>query len=137
VLAAGGVALERWFASRVVLYRVALASLAATGMGLATLTLPVLPLPVLDASIERLLGRVVPPIALTHDLHGMYGWEQHVAEVEHVFQELSPQDRDVTTVLAGNYSQASAINVLGSARTPLAVSGNMSYFLWGPGAGSR
>ncbi len=135
VLAAGGVALERWFASRVVLYRVALASLAATGMGLATLTLPVLPLPVLDASIERLLGRVVPPIALTHDLHGMYGWEQHVAEVEHVFQELSPQDRDVTTVLAGNYSQASAINVLGSARTPLAVSGNMSYFLWGPGAG--
>lgn len=35
-------------------------------------------------------------------------------------------------MLAGSYSQAAALNVLGAPTTPRAVSGHMSYFLWGP-----
>src|SRR6185503_13317138 len=132
VLAAGGIALERWLTARVATWRTLVAALSATGAALGVLTLPVLPLRQVDAVIEALLGWAVPPIALTHDLHGMYGWEEHAATIDRVYQALPMQERTLATVLTATYSQASALNLFRARTTPRAVSGNMTYYLWGP-----
>lgn len=132
LLAAGGVALERALAARKRWRRVLIGSLAGTGAALGLVTLPVLPLPKVDAVIQRLLGWVVPPMALTHDLHGMYGWEEQAATIEAVYRGLPEADRNRVSILAGSYSQAAAVNRFRSRDVPRAVSGHMTYFLWGP-----
>ncbi len=135
VLAAGGISLERWFAERVAARRAFVAALATTGAALGFVTLPALPLVAVDATVGTLLGWAVPPMALTHDLHGMYGWEEHAATIDRVYRALPPVERAQATVLAGTYSQAAAVNLLRREPTPRAVSGNMTYYLWGPEPG--
>ena len=54
------------------------------------------------------------------------------AAIDQVYRSLPPEERDRATVLTGSYSQAAAVNVLREAPIPRAVSGHMSYFLWGP-----
>jgi hypothetical protein len=71
-------------------------------------------------------------MALTHDLHGMYGWEEHVATIERVYRTLPASERDRASILTGSYAQASALNVLRKQAGPRAVSGHMTHFLWGP-----
>ncbi len=132
VLAAGGIALERWLRAHMTAWRTLAVSLTVTGAALGLLTLPVLPLPTVDATIESLLGWAVPPIALTHDLHGMYGWQEHAAAIDRVYRSLPSNERGQASVLAGSYSQAAAVNVFRQETTPRAVSGNMTYYLWGP-----
>jgi hypothetical protein len=132
VLAAGGIALERWLGARRKTWHALVVSLGATGAALGLLTLPALPLQTVDAVIGSLLGWAVPPIALTHDMHGMYGWEEHAATVDRVYRSLPPDERGRSSVLTGSYSQAAAVNVFRQATTPRAVSGNMTYYLWGP-----
>lgn len=132
VLAAGGVALEGWRAKHTIAWRVLVASLAATGVALVLFTLPVLPLKTVDRVIGTLLGWAVPPMALTHDLHGMYGWQEHAATIDRVYRSLPANERSRASVLAGSYSQASAVNWFRAPGTPRAVSGNMTYYLWGP-----
>lgn len=134
VLAAGGIALERWFARGVAAWRTLVLGLAATGVAFAVLTLPVLPLPTVDRAIGSVLGWAVPPMALTHDLHGMFGWEEHSAAIDRVYEALPGHERGKATVLAGSYSQASAVNRFRAKTTPRAVSGSMTYYLWGPDA---
>jgi hypothetical protein len=132
VLAAGGIAIEEWLAARARLWRTFVASLGTTGLALGVLTLPVVPLPAVDRVIGALLGRVIPPMALTHDLHGMYGWQEHAAAIDRAYQSLPLDERSQASVLAGSYSQASAVNWFRAAGTPRAVSGSMSYYLWEP-----
>jgi len=132
MLATGGIALERWLAARVSLRRVLVGSLAISGGALALFTLPALPLRTVDAVIGSLLGWAVPPMALTHDLHGMYGWAEHVATIGRLYRSLPAVDRERATVLTGTYSQAAALNVTRTESIPRAVSGSMSYFIWGP-----
>lgn len=132
VLAAGAIALEGLFASRVTAWRTLVMALGTTGAAFALLTLPVLPLTKVDSVIGSVLGWAVPPMALTHDLHGMFGWDEHAATIDRVYQTLPEQERRQATVLAGTYSQASAVNRFRQRTTPHAVSGNMTYYLWGP-----
>ncbi|MEO8180447.1 MAG: glycosyltransferase family 39 protein [Deltaproteobacteria bacterium] len=132
VLAAGGVALERWLESRITVRRTLIAALASTGLALGFITLPILPLARIDAIIGSLLGWAVPPMALTHDLHGMLGWEEHAAVIDRAYRSLPEHERCRAGVLAGTYSQASAVNQFRHAPTPRAVSGNLTYHLWGP-----
>ncbi len=132
VLAAGGVALEGWLGQHAKAHRAFVATFAASGIGLALFTLPVFRLETVDRVIGSLFGWAVPPIALTHDLHGMHGWERHVAAIDRVYQSLNPADRQRTSVLTGAYTQAAALNVLRSEPVPRAVSGHMTYALWGP-----
>jgi len=134
VLAAGGMALESWFATRVKARSTLVASLALTGAAIGLVTLPILPLPTVDAVVAVLFGWAVPPMALTHDLHGMFGWEEHAAAVERVYRSLPADLRDQASVLTGNYSQAAAVNWFRPEAVPRAVSGNMTYYLWGPDA---
>ena len=132
VLAAGGVALETWLTPRVTAWRVLVGSLAATGVALALLALPLLPLRTVDEVIGALFGWAVPSMALTHDMHGMYGWEEHAETIDRVYRSLPAEERSRASVLAGSYSQAAAINRFRKLDSPRAVSGNMTYYLWGP-----
>lgn len=133
LLAAGGVALERWLAERAWTRRVLVGAIATTGLALALLSLPIFALSTVDAAIGRILGWIVPPMALTHDMHGMLGWDAHVATVERTLASLPEDERAHATVLTGSYSQASALNVLRDRRAPRAISGHMTFYLWGPG----
>jgi hypothetical protein len=133
VLASGAIALERALAGRTAVRRTFVALLSSSGAAFALLALPILPLQTVDAAIERLFGWAVPPMALTHDMHAMQGWQEHVATIGRVYRSLPTEDRARATILAGSYSQAAALNVLGDARLPRALSGHMTYHLWGPG----
>ncbi len=124
--------MERWFAARVAVRRAFVALLATSGAALGLLSLPVLPLPRVDSALDSLLGWAVPPLALTHDLHGMYGWDEHAATVDRVYRSLPARDRERASVLTASYSRAAALNVLREQPVPRAVSGHMTYYLWGP-----
>ncbi len=134
VLAAGGIALEHRLERRAAARRALVAALSSSGFGLGLFTLPALPLRTVDRAIGSLLGWAVPPMALTHDMHGMYGWEDHAATIDRVYRSLPPNERAQASVVAGTYSQAAALNVLRAEAVPRAVSGNMTYYLWGPDA---
>ncbi len=133
VLAIGAIAFAGWFKNRHVLGGIFVTTLATSGMGFVLLSLPILPLRDVDQALERMLGRIVPPIALTHDMHGMHGWPEQVLAIDHVFQSLPPADQQQATVLVRSYAQAANINLFGKPGTPRALSGHMNYFLWGPG----
>lgn len=132
LFAIGAIAWERWltrFRSRAVFVTTQL----TTGLTMSALTLPVLPLPQLDAAVGAMLGRVVPPIALTHDLHDEHGWKPLVQVVGTTWHGLSSDLQRRTEILTQNYGQAAAIDHFGpSVGLPKAASGHMSYFLWGP-----
>ena len=81
-------------------------------------------------------SRAVPPLALTHDLHDRYGWREQAEAVAAAYDALDPAQRATATIVAGNYGEASAINFFGPALgLPRAVSGHMTYHLWGPDPG--
>ncbi len=65
----------------------------------------------------------------------MLGWKELEQRVAEVFRALPPDERARTTIIAGNYGEAGAINLYGpDDGLPRAVSGHNQYFLWGPGA---
>ncbi len=132
VLAAGGVVLERWLEQRPFERRAFVTAMLSTGAVFGVVSLPLLPLQTVDGILRAALGWVVPPIALTHDLHGMFGWREHAATIDSVYQALPEAKRRQAGVLTGSYSQAGAINQFRSPGTPPAVSGHMTYYLWGP-----
>jgi hypothetical protein len=132
LFAMGAIAWDRWLGtlSRKVSF---LGLQVATGLATTVFTLPFFSLPATDAMIERLLGRVVPAVALTHDLHDEYGWRELAQTVTTVVQQLPEGDRRRTAIVTANYGQASAINYFGSAHDlPRASTGHMTFFFWGP-----
>jgi hypothetical protein len=135
VLAAGGVVLERRLEANRWAFRTLWLSLGGVGLALALLTLPILDVRTIDRAIGRVLGWIIPPMALTHDLHGELGWDAHVRAVENVLASLSPSERETAAVLTRSYAQAAALNVLRTNSKPRAVSGHMNYYLWGPEPG--
>ena len=55
------------------------------------------------------------------------------ATVAQVFHRLTPEEQAKTAILTGNFAEASAIDFFGPRYgLPKAISGNMSYWLWGP-----
>jgi hypothetical protein len=67
-------------------------------------------------------------------LMGRLGWEELVRDVAVVYEDLPVKDRAVTGVYADGYMPAGAIDQLGPRYgLPHAVSGHLTYYLWGPG----
>jgi hypothetical protein len=99
------------------------------------LTLPIFDVRTLDRAIGRVLGWLVPPMALTHDLHAELGWDAQVRAVENVLGSLSLSEQEAAAILTGSYAQAAALNVLRTNPKPRAVSGHMNYYVWGPEPG--
>lgn len=62
-----------------------------------------------------------------------FGWHQMVRKVARIYNSLPPDQRAITGIYAGNYGEASAINLFGPKYgLPDAISGHQTYWLWGP-----
>jgi 4-amino-4-deoxy-L-arabinose transferase-like glycosyltransferase len=70
------------------------------------------------------------PLLLT----GRLGWDELVQDVAAVYDQLPAADRLVAGIYADSYASAGAIDLLGPKYgLPHAVSGSLTYYLWGPG----
>jgi hypothetical protein len=140
LLAAGGVALERWLAAP--RWRAAkpayAAALALSGAALAPLFAPLLP-PETLIRYSRAIGLSQPRIEnhrlgpLPQLMADRFGWREMAQEVARVYRSLPPADRARAAIFGQNFGQAGAIDLFGPALgLPPAISGHLSYYLWGP-----
>jgi hypothetical protein len=75
-------------------------------------------------------GNSYAPLILT----GRLGWDGFVRDVADVYDQLPPEDRAVAGIYTDWYFAASAIDMYGPQYgLPHAVSGSLTYYLWGPG----
>lgn len=105
--------------------------LLGPGMFFAVLSLPALTLPATNRTIGAVLGAVVPPRDLTHDMHLEYGWPELAAKAGEILRAMPSPERERTALLARSYAAASALNYYGTA-LPHAHAPHMNYYLWGP-----
>ena len=128
LLAAGCVRLERLLATRWPAGTKPAAVAAGLMLASAAAFLPVA-IPVLPASVLR----TVPLQKINYDLAESIGWPRQVALIASEYRELPARLRTHTTVLAGNYGEAGALERYGHGDgLPTAFSGANSFWLWGP-----
>jgi hypothetical protein len=132
VLAAGSLAAERWIA-RGRRPRVRLGVLVAAPLvGMAVLlpdTLPLLP----AGEVHDL------PASAQHssDIGDTVGWPQLTRAVVAQDASLVRAGQPPTSIFAGYYAEAGALDVLGSGEhLPPVLSGQNAYWMWGPGQAS-
>lgn len=138
LLAGGGVALERWLAGRRFVKPAYAAVLTLSGAALAPLFAPLLPPETLIRYSEA-TGLSQPRIEnhrlgpLPQLMADRFGWKEMAEEVARIYHALPPEDRARAAIFGQNYGQAGAIDLYGpSLGLPKAISGHLSYFLWGP-----
>jgi hypothetical protein len=67
-------------------------------------------------------------------LTGRLGWDEFVQDVAGVYNQLPAEDRRVAGIYTDDYGPAGAIDLMGPRYgLPHAVSGSLTYYLWGPG----
>lgn len=143
LMAAGGVAFER-FTERVKLLRpVLVVATVAAALFFLPFSLPVLSEPaMLDYSafvgkalhIDRSAMKTERnrTSALPEDWADMHGWPQLVATVAGIYASLPPAQRRQAAIVASNYGEAAAIDFFGAPYgLPPALSGHNNYWLWG------
>jgi hypothetical protein len=120
------------------------ALILAGGIAIAPLALPILPV---EKYIDYAAALGNEPSteerhkisALPQFFADMHGWEEIVATVAKVYEDVQyedvqPEDSTRWAVLAFNYGNAGAIDILGKEYDlPAAISGHNNYWLWGPG----
>jgi hypothetical protein len=123
-MAAGAILLDTWIKrGHARLKTVGFVVAAAVSGGLiALLTLPILPV---ATYAKTDLPATVPDVANT------IGWPAFVGTVESVVASLPPDERAHAVILANDYSEASALALLGSGLPPV-YSGHNGYWEWGP-----
>jgi hypothetical protein len=140
LFAAGGVALERWLASRRARrLRLAYAAvIVAVGLLLAPLFRPVLP-PERYVAYARTLGMHMPRLehrrasALPQLFADRFGWPEMARTVARAYHALPPEDQARCAIFGQDYGQAGAIDHFGPALgLPKALSGHLTYWYWGP-----
>jgi hypothetical protein len=139
--AAGGVAwfswaqAKRWKNALIGLYA---AALIWGGYRSIPFSIPVLP-PEQLVAYEKRIG-FTPQDTENHEATILpqfyadrFGWSDLVAQVNAIYHALPPDEQAITGIFAGNYGQASAINLFGSKYgLPVAISGHQNYWIWGP-----
>jgi Dolichyl-phosphate-mannose-protein mannosyltransferase len=139
--AAGAVARFAWAGNirwRNALTGIYAALLAVSFFFTVQFSIPILP-PDKFVAYEHKLG-FAPKDSENHDptilpqfYADRFGWTEMVAQVNAIYHSLPPQEQAVTGILASNYGQASAINILGKKDgLPTAISGHQNYWMWGP-----
>jgi hypothetical protein len=130
IIAAGAVAWGKWMA-RISLRKAAVVSSGTWGaMVLGGILGGVLVLPL--APVNSWLWGVVTKVQ--GDFAEEIGWPELVDTVARIYSGLSEQEKRRTGILAGNYGEAGAINLLGPAYgLPKAISGVNSYWFQGYG----
>lgn len=110
------------------------------------LVLPLLPvvLPIFTPShLERYLARThlsPKPVEaasigapITQIFSDQFGWRELEERVAEIYKNLPAEERAHTAIVASNYGEAAALDVLGVKDSlPPALSGQNQYFLWGP-----
>jgi hypothetical protein len=140
LLAAGGVAIERFAAARGRrwLRPVTIAWLVLLGLPAVPMGLPILPVDTLIA-YQRATG--MRTRSQEHTSEGelsqvfadMFGWEDLTRRVARVYESLSPEERARCAIFTDNYGEAGAIDFFGPRYgLPPAISGHNNYWLWGP-----
>jgi len=139
LFAAGGVAVERIFATRLRWIKPALLTVVlVTGALFAPTVLPILSPDKLVAYM-RAIHMDLPRTETSHTealpqlFADQFGWEQMVGSVAHVYHHLPPEDQKRAAIFCQNYGEAGAIDFFGPRLgLPPAISGHQNYFLWGP-----
>jgi hypothetical protein len=89
---------------------------------------------VTDSRLPPLKEFVGSSSSTTQLLAGRIGWEELVRVVASVYDDLPAEDRNVAGIYADVYPLAGAIDLYGPKYgLPHAVSGSLTYYLWGPG----
>jgi Dolichyl-phosphate-mannose-protein mannosyltransferase len=123
LLAAGAVAIDGWLAAKAGRFRFLLIVTGITTAFALPLTLPVLP-----------AGSIGWTYQVNQELAESIGWPQLVNTVRGVWLSLPPSQRAHAVIFTGEYGEAGAINNLGRGTgLPTAVSGQNTYWWWGPG----
>jgi hypothetical protein len=138
LFAAGAIVLEPVLGWRQWLTPALATAFAVAGIVILPIAVPVLsPESLIDYT--RAIGIAPPALedqeqgALPQIFADMHGWQQLVDTVERVAASLPADQRQRAVVLATNYGEAGALEVLGSALDlPPVVSGHNSYWLWPP-----
>jgi len=119
---------------------VAIAYLLVIGIFTLPLNLPILPLNQMESYASHFkifyqplrefnFAWAYPPV-----LTGRVGSDQAVPAVARVYDELPAEERAIAGIYSDGYGDASAIDLLGPQYgLPHAVSGSLTYYLWGPG----
>lgn len=126
LLAAGAVVVERRAVRRPGIHLVAIASAALLlgGIVLAPVVAPILP----ATTLAAVMPSPIQPVA------DRFGWPQFVGAVATAYQRLPRAERAQTTILAGNYGEAGALDLLGPAyHLPRVISPHNTYWFWGQG----
>ncbi len=113
--------------------------LLASGVYLAPVVIPVFS-PEKFITYTRTLPFNLPRMEHSHERAALpqwyadqFGWEEIVAETAVAWNRLSPVERGDCGIFAQDYGQAGAIDFLGRRYgLPSALSGDKTYFLWGP-----
>ena len=136
LMAGGAVLLERKLAgSRWIWMRAALpAAIAVTGLAFIPLSTPLGSLESKEQYLGKLLGFMTDdPSELTFDFRYQLGRPEQLQVFRDVYEGLREEDRKNCVILTDEYDGASMVNVLGpDMGLPDAISGNNSYYLWGP-----
>lgn len=135
LLAGGGVALEQLVLRKgwAWLRPVTVGGLAVGGAVLAPVGLPILSIGATERYIQIMtLGAFPNVYELTGDLHGQFCWKERAGIVAGVYDRLSPEERKRSVIFGTWYGVAGAVDYFGGAYgLPGAVSGHMTYHLWG------
>jgi hypothetical protein len=134
VIAAGGVAIERWVEERAKpwLRAASMALLVIGGLMFAPAALPYLSMDRIDRYMAALTFGAFENIhELTGDLHAMFGWQERVEAVAQVYESLPQDERRQVALLASGYGNAGAMDWLGrGSGLPAATSFSKSYWMW-------
>jgi hypothetical protein len=140
LMAAGAVSIEKFLERRAWLKPATVTVILLATAMLLPLTIPIFSpaalaqyiaeLPVkLPLTQKSFRGEVLP-----QQFADQFGWREMTSAVARVYDALPPAERGEACIFGENYGEASAINFFGERYgLPPALSGNQTYFYWGPG----
>ena len=136
LMAGGAVLLERQLAGRRGYHaRAALtAAIVAIGLVFLPIVTPIGSLKWKEQYISQVLRFMInDPSDLTFDFRYQLGRYEQVRAFLSVYMKLAEEEKKGCVILTNEYDTASEVNVLGAEMgLPQAISGNNSYYLWGP-----
>jgi len=144
LIAAGAVSVEEMTAGRSwgkLLKPAAAAVLVAGGLLVAPASLPIVPIESLPTYADpfEFISNSTKEFNISSSEYPLnlalrIGWEELVGKVAEVYNGLPPEDRKVAGIYTNWYAPAGAIDYFGPRYgLPHAVSGHLTYYLWGPG----
>jgi len=138
LLASGAIALEKFirYCNWNWLKPIVIANVVISGIIAAPFTIPMLPVETF-IKYSKFLG-ITPKAEERHELSelpqyyaDMFGWEEMVATVAKIYQNLTPEEQSKCVIYVRNYGEAGAIDFFGKKYgLPKAICAHNNYWLW-------